>query len=95
MGDLQAAQRVPDAIPGNLEVPRPFSLGLIRMDVDMTTEVLPIQLVGTARAGTLVGQAPWLEPAVHAGLPYLKPPSRFGLAATTTHKIHHPLTQVD
>jgi hypothetical protein len=27
-------------------------------------------------------------------LTHLKPPSRFGLAATTSNKIHHPLAQI-
>ena len=44
---------------------------------------------GPARAGPLVGQAARLEPAVHARLTDLEPPSRFGLAASTANKLHH------
>jgi|CXWL01.1.fsa_nt_gi hypothetical protein len=75
----------------------PCSLRLcpIGMSLHMTAQLLPIQLVRTARAWALVGDAARREPAVHAGLTHLEPPSRFGLAATATHKIHHPLTQVD
>ncbi|MDC8449342.1 MAG: hypothetical protein LV473_13415 [Nitrospira sp.] len=60
----------------------------------MTAQLLPIQLVGTARAWALVGYAARLEPPVHAGFTHLESPSRFGLAATAAHKIHHSLTQV-
>ena len=81
-------------MPGYLEMPRPLRLCPIGMGFHMTAQLLPIQLVGTARAWALVGQAARLQPAVHAGLTHLEPLSRFGLATTVAHKIHHPLTQV-
>lgn len=76
-------------------MPRPLRLCPIEMGVHMTAQLFPIQLVETARAWTLVADATGLKPPVHAGLTHLEPPSRFGLATTTVHKIHHPLTQVD
>jgi len=82
-------------MPRRLEMPRPFRLGAIRIRRHITAQLLPIRLARTTRAWALVGDAVRLEPAVHAGLPHLEPPSRFGLAATPTHTIHHPLTQVD
>jgi hypothetical protein len=94
MGQCQFVECVPDAMPGHLEMPRPFRLCPIGMSLHMTAQLLPIQLMGTARAWALVGDAARLEPAVHAGLTHLKPSSRFGLAATVAHKIHHPLSQV-
>lgn len=45
-------------------------------------------------AGTLVGQAARREPAVHARLTNLEPPSRFGLAASTANKLHNPLAPI-
>ncbi len=81
-------------MPGHLEMPRPFRLCPIGMSLHMTAHLLPIQLVGTARTGALVGYAARLEPPVHTGLTHLEPPSRFGLAAAAAHTIHHPLTQV-
>ena len=75
-------------------MPRPFRLSLIGLCFHMPTSLLPIQLVGPARAGTLVHQAARLEPAVHARLTDLEPPSRFGLAASTTNKLHDPLAQI-
>jgi len=76
-------------------MPRPLRLCPIGMGFHMAAQLLPIQLVGTARAWALVGHAARLEPAVHAGLPHREPPRRFGLAAAVAYKIHHPLTQVD
>ncbi len=75
-------------------MPCPLRLCPIGMGFHMTAQLFPIQLVGTARAWTRVADAPGLEPPVHAGLTHLEPPSRFGLATTTAHKIHHPLTQI-
>lgn len=79
-------------MPGDLEMSRSLRLCPIRMDFHMTTQGFPIQLVGPLWAGTLVRHAPGLEPAIHAGLADLEPPSRLGLAATAPDKIHHPLT---
>ncbi len=94
MSDRQSSQRVPDAMPGDVEMPRPFCLGAIRVFRYMTAQVLPIQLARTARAWTFVGDAARLEPAVHAGLTHLEPPSRFGLTATASDKIDDPLAQI-
>ena len=82
-------------MPRHLEMPRPFRLCSIGMSRHMTGQLLPIHIERTARIWALLSDATRLEPAVHAGLTHLEPPSRFGLSATATHKIHHPLTQVD
>ena len=94
MGHPRLAQRVPDTVPGDLELPRPFHLRPIGMGLHMIASLLPIQLAGPARAGTLVGQAARLEPAVHTRLTDLESPSRFGLAASTENKPHNPLAQI-
>ncbi len=75
-------------------MPCPLRLGLIRMDVHMTAQRVPIQVAGPLWAGTLVRHLAGLEPPVDAGLADLESPSRLGLAATTANKIHHPLTQI-
>ena len=94
MSDRQFSQRVPDAMPGDVEMPRPLRLCPIRMDFHMTAQGFPIEFVGPLWAGALVRQAPRLEPAIHTRLPHPESPSRLGLAATIPDKIHHPLTQI-
>jgi len=94
MGHLQALEDMPNTMPGDLEMSGPVRLGLIRMDVHMTAQRVPIQFARPLWAGTLVRDPAGLEPPIDAGLTDLESPSRFGLAATTTHKIHHPLTQI-
>ncbi len=94
MGHLQALEGMPNTMPGDLEVSGPFRLGLIRMDVHMTAQHFPIQFARPLWAGTLVRDTAGLEPPVDAGLADLESPSRRGLAATTSNKIHHPLTQI-
>ena len=81
-------------MPGDLEMSGLFHLGLIRLDVHMTAQRVPIQLAGPLRAGTLICHPAGLEPPVDAGLAYLESPSRHSLAATTSNKIHHSLTQI-
>lgn len=93
-GHPQFSQRVPDTVPGDLELPCPFRLSLIGLCLHMPTQRLPIQLAGQAKAGTLVRQAARLEPVVHARLTDLEPLSRFGLAASTANKLHDPLAQI-
>ena len=75
-------------------MPSPFCVCPIRVFLYMTAQRVPIQLVGPLWTGALVGHAARLQPAVDARLTHLKPPSRFGLAATTSNKIHHPLPQI-
>jgi len=94
MSDRQFSQRVPDAMPGDVEMPRPLRLCPIRMDFHMTEQGVPIQFVGPLWAGALVRQAARLEPAIHARLAHPELPSRLGLAATAPDKIHHPLAQI-
>ena len=94
MGHGQFMECIPDALPGDLEMPRPFCLGPIRMRCDMLAQRVPIQFTRPLRAGTLVADATGLEPAIDARLTHLEPPSRFGLATPTAPKIHHPLTQI-
>ena len=73
---------------------RPLRLCLIRMGFYMTPQGFPIQLARPLWAGAFVRHTTGLEPAIHAGLADLEPPSRLGLAATAPNKIDHPLTQV-
>ncbi len=94
MGHLQALECMPNTMPGDLEMSGPFRLGLIRMDVHMTAQRVPIQFAGPSGAGALIRHTAGLEPPVDAGLAYLESPSRLSLAATTSNKIHHPLTQI-
>ena len=75
-------------------MPRPFCLRPIGMILHMTASLLPIQLVGLARAGALVRQAARLEPAIHTRLSHPESPSRFGLASTASDNIHDPLAQI-
>ena len=75
-------------------MPSPFCLRPIRMFLYMTAQRVPIQLVRPLWTGAFVGHAARLQPAVHARLAHLIPPSRFGLAATTANKLHHPLAQI-
>lgn len=94
MGHPQLAQRIPDTVAGNVEMPRPFRLSAINMDLHMAAHLFPIQLARPARAGTLVDPAARFEPAVHARRINLEPPSRFGPAASTANKLHNPLSQI-
>ena len=94
MGHDQFMECIPDAIPRDLEMPRPFGLGPIRMSGYMTAHRFPLQFTRPLRARTLVRHTAWLEPPIHADLTHLEPPSRVGLAATAAHNIHHPLTQI-
>jgi hypothetical protein len=73
---------------------RPFRLCPIRMDFHMPTQGFPIQLARPLWAGAFVRHTAGLEPAIHAGLADLEPPSCLGLAATAPDKIHHPLPQI-
>ncbi len=75
-------------------MPRPFRLCAIGMSRHMTAQLLPIQLARTARAWALVGDTARLEPAVDARRTHLKPPRRFGLAASTANTRHDPLAQI-
>lgn len=75
-------------------MPSPFCLRPIRVFLYMMAQRVPIQLVGPLGTRALVGHAARLQPTVHARLTHLIPPSRFGLAATTSNKLHHPLTQI-
>lgn len=95
MGHGQFVECMPDAMPGDLELPRPFGLGPIRMRGDMTAQRFPIQFTRPLRARTLVRHPAGLEPAVDASLTHLASPSCLGLAAPTADTIHHPLTQID
>ena len=94
MGHLQAVEGMPNTMPGDLEMSGPFRLGLIRMDVHMTAQRVPIQFAGPLWAGAFVRPPAGLEPPVDAGLADLESSSRLGLAATTANTIHHPLTQI-
>lgn len=73
---------------------RPFRLCPIRMGFHMPTQGFPIQLARPLWAGAFVCHTAGLEPAIHAGLTDLEPPSRFGRAASTTNKLHDPLAQI-
>jgi hypothetical protein len=94
MGHLQAVECMPHTMPGDLEMSGPFRLGLIRMNVHMATQRAPIQLAGPLWAGAFVRYPTGLEPAIHTRLTDLEPPSRLGLATTTSNNIHHPLTHI-
>ncbi len=50
---------------GRLGNAEPVPLACDRDGLHMTTYLFPILLAGPARAGTLVGQAPRFEPAIH------------------------------
>ena len=94
MGHLQALECMPNTMPGDLEMSGPFRLGLIWMDIHMTAQRVPIQFAGALWAGALIRHTAGLEPTVDAGFAYFESPSRLGLAAITSNKIHHPLTQI-
>ena len=95
MGHGQFVESIPDAMPGDLEMPCPFCLGPIRMRCHMTAQRFPIQCTRPVRARTLVHHTAGLEPAVDAGLTHLESPSGLGLAAPTADKLHHPLAQIN
>lgn len=95
MGHGQFVECMPDAVPRDLEMPRPFGLGPLRMRGNMTAQCFPIQFTRPWRARTRVRHTAGLEPAGDAGLPHLESPSGLGLAAPTADNIHHPWTQVD
>jgi hypothetical protein len=94
IGHLQSLERMPNTMPGDLEVSRPLCLCPIGMDVHMPTQGFPVQLARPLRAGAFVRHTARLEPAIDAGLAHLESPSRLGLAATAPDKLHHPLAQI-
>src|SRR5688500_5212061 len=86
---------MPDTMPRNPEMARPFLLGAVRLLRDMRAQRLPVQPARSVRARPGIRQ-PIRHggPVVHTAATDLETSRRCGLAAPTSDNLDNPFTQI-